>query len=280
MVARAADRSAACCCASARAVSPDRYLRAFDIVGLLTQHSDGLRLTEIRESLGLPVSSLHNILQTMVAAEILTVTDDLRYSVGPRMVGVALATVSSLDVRNLARRYLQDLAKEVGDDVYLGMMMGRRVFYVDRCAGTQRISLDIRLGEPLHLHATATGKLFAAFDQKLAARALSVPLKRLTPTTITEARELEAEYGRIRNRGYSKSDEEAVEGVVGYAIPILQASGALAAAIHVSVIGQRATKAHERALVRAARECAGQVERSLGHVQKAGPEMRPAAARQ
>ena len=255
-------------------MSPDRYLRTFDIVGLLVRHKDGLRLTEIKDALDLPVSSLHNMLQTMVSAEVATVSDDLRYSVGPRMVGVALATVNSLDVRTLARRPMQELAKDIGDDVYLGMSMGRRVFYVDRCAGTQRVSLDIRLGEPLHLHGTAIGKLFAAFDPKLAGRALAGPLKKLTPNTIVDARELEQEYERIRSRGYAKSTEEAVEGVVGYAVPILQATGTLAAAIHVSVIGRRATKSHERKLIGAARDCAGQVERSLGHIHKPAAEAR------
>ena len=81
-------------------------------------------------------------------------------------------------------------------------------------------------------------------------------------------RELTLEYERIRSRGYAKSQEEAVEGVVGYAIPILHPSGTLAAAIHVSVIGRRATKSHERKLIQAARDCADQVQRSLGHVQR------------
>lgn len=245
-------------------MNPDRYLRTFDIVGLLVRQTEGLRLIEIKEALGLPVSSLHNMLQTMVTAEILTVTDDLRYSVGPRMVGIAIATVSALDVRTLARRHLQDLAKEVGDDVYLGMSMGRRVMYVDRCPGTQRISLDIRLGEPLHLHGTATGKLFAAYDPRIGSRALAGPLPRLTANTITDPRQLETEYERIRSRGYSKSEQEATEGIVGYAVPILQANGTLAAAIHVSVIGSRATQAHERKLINATREAAGQIERGLG----------------
>ena len=40
----------------------------------------------------------------------------------------------------------------------------------------------------------------------------------------------------------------------------------MAAAIHVSVIGSRATKPHERKLLAAARHCADQVERSLGHI--------------
>ena len=250
-------------------MSPERYLRTFDVIGLLVRHKDGLRLTEIRDALNLPVSSLHNMLQTMVAAEVVTVSEDLRYSVGPRVVGIALATVNSLDVRTLARRPLQDLAKDIGDDVYLAMSLGRRVFYVDRCPGTQRVSLDIRLGEPLHLHGTATGKLFAALDPKLASRALAGPLKKLTANTITDAQALAQEYERIRTRGYATSEEEAVAGVVGYAIPILQPTGALAAAIHVSVIGRRATKAHERKLIVAARDCASQVQRGLGHVGKA-----------
>jgi DNA-binding IclR family transcriptional regulator len=247
-------------------MNPNRYLRTFDVLGLLVQHGDGMRLTEIKAALGLPVSSVHNMLQTMVAAEVLTVTEDLRYSIGPRVVGIALATVNSLDVRTLARRHLQDLAKTIGDDVYLAMHLGQRVFYVDRCLGTQRVSLDIRLGEPLSLHATATGKLFAAFDLRLAARSLAGPLKKFTPKTIVEPQKLEAEYKRIRSRGYAKSEEEAVDGVVGYAIPIYHADGKLAAAIHVSVLGRRATRLHERRLIEAATGCAAQVQRSLGNV--------------
>jgi len=162
-------------------MNPDRYLRTFDILTLLVNHKDGLRLTEIKDVLGLPVSSVHNVLQTMVSADVVVVDDDLRYSVGPRTVALALRTVQSLDVRSLARRPLQDLAREIGDDVYLGLRLGKRVIYADRILGTQRISLDIRLGEALHLHSTATGKLFAAFDDRLAAQALTDKLPKITP---------------------------------------------------------------------------------------------------
>ncbi len=246
-------------------MNPDRYLRSFDVLGLLVQFKGGLRLTEIKDALGLPVSSVHNMLQTMVAAEMLTAGQDLQYAIGPRAVGIALSIVSSLDVRTLARRHLLELAKSVGDDVYLGINLGQRVFYADRCMGTQRISLDIRLGESLFLHSTATGKLFAAFDPQLATRALSGTLKKLTANTITQSDALEAEFKRIRHQGYAKSNEEGVDGIVGYAVPIHQVAGHLAAAIHVSVIGRRATKTHERKLIGAALQCASQVERSLGN---------------
>ena len=255
-------------------MSPDRYLRTFDVLNLLVQHKDGLRLTEIKETLNLPVSSVHNMLQTMVSAEVATVTDDLRYAVGPRAVALALRTLQSLDIRTVARHHLQDLVKEIGDDVYLALHVGKRVIYADRCLGTQRISLDIRLGEPLFLHITATGKLFAACDGKLGALALAGKLPKVTPTTIVDPAELEREFKRIRTMGYAKSNGESVEGIVGYALPILDTTGKMAAAIHVSVLSKRATKVHERKLQDCARECAVLVEKQLGNY-TAGAAPRP-----
>jgi DNA-binding IclR family transcriptional regulator len=246
-------------------MSPDRYLRTFDILNLLGQHKEGLSLTEIKEALDLPASSVHNTLQTMVACDVAIVSDDLRYSIGPRVVTLALRTLQSLDIRSLARKSLQELAKTIGDDVYLALAVGKRVFYADRCLGTQRVSLDIRLGEPLFLHSTATGKLFAAYDPKLTKQALTGSLPKLTSSTITDPDDLAKEFERIRSAGFSRSAEESVEGIVGYAVPIHHASGYLAGAIHASVLKNRATKAHEKQLLGAARECAQQIERQLGH---------------
>jgi DNA-binding IclR family transcriptional regulator len=59
-------------------MSPDRYLRTFDVLDLLVRNKDGLRLTEIKEALGLPVSSVHNMLQTMVSADVASADEDLR----------------------------------------------------------------------------------------------------------------------------------------------------------------------------------------------------------
>ena len=246
-------------------MSPDRYLRTFDILKLLAERNTPLRLTEIKQALNLPVSSLHNMLQTMVSAEVVTVDDDLRYAVGPRTVSLALRTVQSLDLRTVARRPLQELARELGDDVYLALRVGQRVIYVDRVLGNQRISLDIRLGEPLMMHCTATGKLFAALDMRLEANVLSGKLPKMTPLTMTDPLLLKKEYARIRQAGFSRSEEEAMAGVVGYALPICDDVGSIVAAVHVSVLSIRATKAHERKILTEARTCVDQINKQLGH---------------
>ena len=246
-------------------MSPDRYLRTFDILKLLTERNTPVRLTEIKQALGLPVSSLHNMLQTMVSAEVVTVDEDLRYAVGPRTVSLALRIVQSLDLRTVARRPLNDLARELGDDVYLALRVGQRVIYAHRVLGNQRISLDIRLGEPLMMHCTATGKLFAALDERLEAHVIAGKLPRMTPSTITDPQQLQKEYARIRAAGFSRSDEEAMTGVVGYALPIRDVTGSTVAAVHVSVLTTRATKTHERKILTQARACVDLIDKQLGH---------------
>lgn len=252
-------------------MNPDRYLRSFDVLNLLVRNKEGLRLTEIKDALGLPVSSVHNMMQTMVAAEVATVSEDLRYSVGPRAVALALSTLQSLDIRVIARRYIQELVKKIGDDVYLGVKVGKRVMYADRYLGSQRIALNIPLGESLFLHSTATGKLFCAFDKRLEVQVLSGKLPRIAPATITDPALLERELKRIRDQGYSKSAEESVEGIIGYAVPIHDGTGHILAAIHASVLAKRATKIHERTLLSAALDCAGQIEKQLGNVAERAP---------
>ena len=54
--------------------------------------------------------------------------------------------------------------------------------------------------------------------------------------------------------------------ITGYAIPIRDGSGEMAAAIRTSVLTKRATKAHERKMLAAARLCVDQVERHMGNL--------------
>jgi len=244
----------------------------FDVLELLVGHSGGMTLTEIVKRLGLPASSAHNLLQRMAAINLVVVTEDLRYSIGSRAVRLGIRIVDGVEVRTLARRPMQELARETGDDIYLAVRMGNRVFYVDKVAGTRPITVDIRLGQPLYLHATAVGKLFAANNRQLYRRLMAEDRPRLTSHTLTTQQELDAALEKIRADDYSVSREEAILGIVGMAYPIRDAYGELAAAIHVSAPLAQIDAKHERALLDAAREAARSIERELGRMET--PETR------
>lgn len=261
-------------------VAGDRYSRTFDVLELLVGRSDGMTLTEISKRLGLPVSSSHNLLQRMVTSEVVNVTEDLRYSIGPRAVRLGIRIVDGLEVRALARRHLQDLARTSREDVYLAVRLGRRVTYVDRLPGSHPVTVEIRLGQTLFLHATSVGKLFAAYEDQLRRQLFTQPRPALTEHTLTEPGELEDELNRIRRQGYALSREEGVLGVVGLAAPIRDAYGSVVAAIHISTLKMRMTPELESSLIEAASTTAARVERDLGRLQSSsGPARSESATR-
>jgi DNA-binding IclR family transcriptional regulator len=261
-------------------VSADRFSRIFDVLELLAHSSEGRTLTEISKRLDLPLSSTHNLLQRMVKTNVVTVTDGLRYSIGARAVRLGILVLDGLDVRVIARRYLQDLARETGEHVYLAIRLGQRVVYVDRAPGTRPVTVDIRLGQSLFLHATSVGKLFSAHEPLLRQRLFREDRRRLTDRTLTEPQELEAELDRIRADGYAISREEAIEGVVGLAVPIRDANGNLTAAIHISALRAQINPKRERELIELASASAMSIERDLGRAPSREATMGPDRVRE
>ena len=244
--------------------SADRFSRIFDVLELLVGHPDGMKLTEIVKRLDLPTSSAHNLLRRMVLADVVGMTEDLRYSVGPRAVRLAIQLVDRLEVRAVARRVLVDLARETSEDVYLAIRLGDHVSYVDRVAGTRPVSVNIRLGQSLYLHATSVGKLFAALVPPLRERLFAEPRPRLTPNTLTSVEELEAELEAIVAAGVALSREEAIPGITGLAVPVHDPGGSVTAAIHISALSAQLDATHEKFLVKAARAAALAIESELG----------------
>jgi DNA-binding IclR family transcriptional regulator len=244
--------------------SVDRFSRVFDVLELLTGHPEGMTLTEVAKRLNLPTSSTHDLLQRMLTADVVVSNDALRYSVGPRAVRLSIRIVDSLELRSIARRHLQDLARETGEGVYLAVRIGRRVVYVERFPGNQPVSVDIRLGQSLFLHATSVGKLFAAHHPQLRRHLLTEPRPALTEHTIVEAGELERELDRIRKQGFAVSREEAIDGIVGLAVPVFDARHELIAAIHVSTLRAQLTREREDAILTSGYAQADAIERELG----------------
>lgn len=246
------------------AISGDRVSRMFDVLELLVGHRDGMTVTEISKRLDLPISSTHNMLQRLVSADLVVASGGPRYSVGGRLVRLGIKVVDALEIRSVARKPLQELARAIDDDVYLAVRLGRRLVYVDRMPGTRSISVDIRLGQDLSLHATAVGKLFAAYDLESRKRMLAGPLPQLTPHTITDPHELELECKQILRDGFARSVEEGVLGIAGVAVPVLDADQRIAGAIHVSSLAGLLTPKRCEQVVAAAQATAAVVERGLG----------------
>ena len=91
-------------------------------------------------------------------------------------------------------------------------------------------------GHDLPLHATASGKVLLAYqDKAFVEQALARPLKRYQPATTIDRRKLRRELTLVRERGYAVHDAEYDEGVYALAVPVL--SGRSEAVFATAIVG-------------------------------------------
>ena len=110
-----------------------------------------------------------------------------------------------------------------------------------------------RLGVRLPLHASASGKALLAFAPLDERRKLmdGMVLHAFTERTITTHEALEAEIARIRQAGLSRSREELVLGLAGWAAPIYGEEGTLIAALSIIMPESAAAAKDESEIARA-----------------------------
>ena len=176
-------------------------------------------VTEVSNALSLPMSSTHDLMKAMVKSGIASATSR-GYDVGAATLRLSLCVQERLNIVNAASPELEKLVARIGFDVYLAVQTGNDVVYAARFRGRRGIKIDIPLGLPLYRHATAVGKLLAAYNLEFRQEMFARPLKALTPQTHTAPQTLTGELERIRVSGISVSREEAVIGIVGLATPI------------------------------------------------------------
>jgi IclR family transcriptional regulator, acetate operon repressor len=212
-----------------------RIDRALKILEYLGHHQEGAALKHICDDLSIPMSSAHDLLHALAEIDAVRLADQRTYLLGPRSLVLALSIVDAVDLRQVSRPYLTELCEELSENIYLALRSGNTVTYADRYEAGQNLSVVMKLGGPRPLHGSSIGKLITAYNPDLEAIVLNAPrLEQFTPFTRSNRAALREEFAAIRLRGYSVSDGESVEGIVGLATPIADTSGAISAAVHLS----------------------------------------------
>lgn len=256
-------------------MADEKVERILRVLEMLTKEPDGLQLSTVSKEFGIPLSSCHNLLMSMRESEMLLLRErngQRRFVLGPRTIQLSFRVVDTLQIRRLARPHLLELVEKIGFDAYIASRVGDDVVYLERYEGRHPVKVDIRLGEPVFLHATAVGKLFAALDAELRARLLSLRLHPVTAHTLTEPQKLRQELDRIAKSRVSVSDEEGMEGIVGVAVPINDAHGEITAALHVSGVSGQLTGIALTSVISALNESVRELEREIGYI---GPSAVP-----
>jgi IclR family acetate operon transcriptional repressor len=233
--------------------------KAFSILEIIVAAGRPLTMAEIVRASGLTKPTAHRI--TSALAEMGFIERDLLrrgYVEGPRAIRLALATLEAAAPRSLRHAILRSVSEAVGETANLGVLIGAEVQYLDRVEAKWPLGLRFDAGSRVPAHCTAIGKLLLSQlpARERAHMLIAMPLRRHTPRTIADARELADALETIAHTEIGTDDEEFLEGVVCVAVPVLSGDGDAIAAIAVSAPRARVDIARAMSFVPVMREAA------------------------
>ena len=242
--------------------------RAATLIKLLADHPNGLLFSDIEKRLALPKSSLHDLLDTLVATHLACYDTDTKcYRLGPLVWEAAMAFSRNLQLVPLALPHLDRLSRTLGETVQMAVRDGADIVYIAKSESRHPVQLISSVGSRLPAHATGLGKALLAclsdhhLDQ-LYPNLTSLPA--LSPHTISDLSALKVDLDRTRMRGYAIDAGECTPGLTCLATPILDGHHKPVAAISVSIPHDRYATHNPSAMAEDLRKEANALARTLG----------------
>ncbi|HEV2527526.1 MAG TPA: IclR family transcriptional regulator [Thermomicrobiales bacterium] len=223
--------------------------RSLDLLELFAEARDDLSLNDVCRQTGWPKSSALHLLRTLRDRDYLADgVQERTYRLGPRVARLGGAYLQRVDVVREGLPVIRDVSRRCDETVHLAALQGQMVQYLAKEEGSSHMRMVSAIGSTLPAHTTGVGKMLLSAlpaDQLERLYPPGEQLTGLTETTITDRDALFATLREIAKRGYARDHGESTMGLECIAAPIRDASGAVVAAISVSVPQPRFTPDRE-----------------------------------
>jgi DNA-binding IclR family transcriptional regulator len=241
--------------------------RAAQILVVLGSGAPLLGVTEIADRVGLPKPTVHGLLRTLEADDLVAQDPGTgKYSLGPGVLQLGNAYLDGSELRARSLRWAESLSQRAGEAVWVATLSGSRVIVLHHVFRPDNSVQILEVGAAIPWHACALGHAIVAhLPEAQRTRALAADLAPLTGRTKTTTTALARVLARVRQRGYAIEDQEATVGDAGIAAPISSRDGVVVGAIGVVGAADRLlAPGTSDDLVRAVTESARSVSRDLG----------------
>jgi DNA-binding IclR family transcriptional regulator len=209
--------------------------RALAILTKLGDCPQGMGAAELAREVDLPRPTVIRLLNTMEQSRAVERwAADGRYRLGEGILSLATAVSFSRQLVWLARPFLQELAQQTGETVYLSVPDGYQSHYIEQINSQYHIQPIVWVGSRAPLHLVADGKVFLATwpDEDLA-RYWARPLARYAPKSMIDPERLRNQLTRVRQQGFAQTRDEFEEGLVAFAAPVSNGEGKVITAVTI-----------------------------------------------
>lgn len=222
----------------------------------------------IARELDVPIGSLHRLLNDLAEQAVIERTEEGDWRLSYRLLQIVGIQLERTNLPRLARPFLEQLAAESGETVFLAVPSRGEVVYLDKVQTDLQVQLNVELGTRRPMHATGLGKAMLAFRPDVEQHQVlaTAPFPRFTEQTITDGEQLASELAAVRERGYALDREEMILGLHCIAVPLLNYTNRAVAAISVAGMASRAGGERFEALLERMLEAGAELSLRLGYV--------------
>jgi DNA-binding IclR family transcriptional regulator len=241
--------------------------RAAQILKALGSGVPRLGITELSDRLGLAKPTVHGLLRTLEAQELVEQDAETgKYRLGPALLQLGNAFLDNHELRARSLLWAESLAARANEAVKVGVLYGSNVLIVHHVFRPDNSVQMLEVGASIPWHACALGKAVVGHMDAGGRRPLvEGPLPALTGRTVTTASGIDQELKRIQRVGFAVEDQEAIVGEGAIAAPVFDNRGVAVGGIGVTGPVERLVpKGPDSALVVVVKEVARGLSRELG----------------
>jgi DNA-binding IclR family transcriptional regulator len=178
--------------------------RAFDVLRCFEGHEARLGNLEIASRCGLPRSTVSRLTHTLTRmGQLVYLPRDQKYRIGPSAVAMSTAMMKGLQLRNLIRQRLQDVAEKLPGTVGFVIPDRFQLVYLEHARSANALGLYEVTGSRIAMASTAAGHAYMAALAPELGDALIAEMEREIPEAARLAKpHIEANRAHLREHGY------------------------------------------------------------------------------
>ena len=178
--------------------------RAFDVLRCFEGHEARLGNLEISNRCGLPRSTVSRLTHTLTRmGQLVYLPRDQKYRIGPSAVAMSTSMMRGLQLRNLIRQRLQDVAEQLPGTVGFVIPDRFHLVYLEYGRAANALGLHEATGSRIAMASTAAGHAYTAALAREVGDALLLEMEREIPGAAKLLRpRLEDNRVHLRERGY------------------------------------------------------------------------------
>ena len=221
----------------------------------------------LSEALGEPRTTVYRLLRALERSELVEpARRPGNYRLGLKVFRLGGSVVALFDERQAALPHMEALHAATGETVFLCIRRGTEAVCIERIEGSRAVSLALKLGGSLPLHAGAAPRVLLAAEPPDVWREYhDAAMRRTVVPPVPDDRDaLFGELGTVRRAGYAISDEDVTVGIAAIGAPVRNHAGVVTAALSISGVRPAILGEHRAQMTELVVAAADAVSSSLG----------------